>query len=189
MTDTINPYTITAAEFAKLGIFVRADIESTLRQEWRTPPELFMALDAEFHFDIDVAASRHNALCERFLDAECDGLKARWFDPAYGIRSAFCNPGFADGEAWIHRAHSETKDAPGSCAVVIGLASVASDWFAYAAQHATEIRLLTPRVQFLSPNPNIIKQTSNPRESAAFIFRNNGERIVGAAISLWRWKK
>ena len=157
------------------------------RQEWRTPPELFVALDAEFHFDIDVAASQHNRLCYSFLTATDDGLSTRWFEP--DIRSAFCNPGFSDMRKWIFRAEEQTKSCNGSSAVVIGLASVASAWFEFAATYATEIRLLAPRVQFLSPNPEIIKQTSNPRESAAFIFRNNGERIGGANISLWRWKK
>ena len=159
------------------------------RQEWRTPPELFAALDAEFHFDIDVAASVDNHLCPTFIDTKGDGLTTEWFGDPWVTASAFCNPGFSDMRKWIFRAEEQTKSCNGSSAVVIGLASVASAWFEFAATYATEIRLLAPRVQFLSPNPEIIKQTSNPRESAAFIFRNNGERIGGAAISLWRWKK
>ena len=185
MNDPINPYTITAAEFAQLSPLARAHAEVVLRQEWQTPPELFAALDDEFYFDIDVAASHHNPTCPAFLTKADNALKCEWFQVR---RSAFCNPGFSDMGKWIFKAEEETKSCNGSCAVVIGLASVASAWFEFAATYATEIRLLAPRVQFLSPNPEIIKQTSNPRESAAFIFRNNGERIGGAAISLWRWK-
>lgn len=50
---------------------------------WRTPSPVFAALDAEFHFDIDLAADATNHLCPRWLGpgglAE-DALTVRWAD-------------------------------------------------------------------------------------------------------------
>ena len=50
---------------------------------WRTPPPLFAALDAEFHFDLDLAADATNHLCPRWLGpggAAEDALTVRWAD-------------------------------------------------------------------------------------------------------------
>jgi hypothetical protein len=37
-------------------------------RDWATPPELFAALDAEFHFDLDPCATALSAKCSRFWD-------------------------------------------------------------------------------------------------------------------------
>ena len=44
------------------------------RNLWQTPIPLFVALDAEFCFTLDAAASRDNALCNRYITAEQDTL-------------------------------------------------------------------------------------------------------------------
>jgi len=46
--------------------------------EWSTPPTLFQALDAEFHFTLDVCATADNAKCPKFFTLEQDGLKEDW---------------------------------------------------------------------------------------------------------------
>ncbi|HGJ5882692.1 DNA N-6-adenine-methyltransferase [Arsenophonus sp.] len=48
--------------------------------KWRTPIEVFRALDAEFNFKLDAAADKSNALCKAFLTeqqkiAKCGQLK------------------------------------------------------------------------------------------------------------------
>jgi hypothetical protein len=40
---------------------------SSVESGWRTQPELFEALDAEFHFTVDLAASCDDSLCETWL--------------------------------------------------------------------------------------------------------------------------
>ena len=42
--------------------------------EWETPQLLFDALNAEYHFDVDVCATANNAKCERYYTKEQDGL-------------------------------------------------------------------------------------------------------------------
>ena len=46
--------------------------------EWATPPEFFKALDAEFHFTLDVCATVENAKCRNYFTAEQDGLAQSW---------------------------------------------------------------------------------------------------------------
>ena len=66
-------------------------------KNWETPPDFFKALDAEFHFTLDAAASHENALCPYYCTPEgsiveggvidTDGLSTNW----NGYR-VFCNP-------------------------------------------------------------------------------------------------
>lgn len=57
--------------------------------EWETPQDLFDALDAVFHFTLDVCATADNAKCERYYTKEENGLKQTWdgvcwMNPPYG---------------------------------------------------------------------------------------------------------
>ncbi len=44
------------------------------RHLWETPPALFAALDAEFHFTTDVCALPENAKCPHYFTPTDDGL-------------------------------------------------------------------------------------------------------------------
>ena len=57
--------------------------------EWETPQLFFDALNAEYHFDVDVCATENNAKCERYYSKEQDGLSQQWkgvcwMNPPYG---------------------------------------------------------------------------------------------------------
>lgn len=169
-----------------------------LRQEWGTPPDLFAALDREFHFDIDVCASDENKKCDVWIDQESDALSKSvpWLgDEDTGVRAAFCNPGFSKPFPWIKKAHSEALQHDG-VVVVVGLTSNSADWWWYVAQHATEIRLLRPRPQFVI-HPRLAAHlrakglpvsSSNARENSVFIFTPRTPK-GGARIWTWEWKK
>lgn len=62
---------------------------SSASDEWETPQELFEALDGEFHFTLDVCATKANAKCRRFFTEQDDGLAQEWsgvcwMNPPYG---------------------------------------------------------------------------------------------------------
>ena len=61
-------------------------LRSSLSNEWTTPRDLFEMLDAEFHFDLDVASTHENALCERHYTIAENGLLQPWEG------SIWCNP-------------------------------------------------------------------------------------------------
>ena len=51
---------------------------SSKTDEWATPQYLFDQLDAEFHFDLDPAATDENHKCEQYFTKDDDGLKKSW---------------------------------------------------------------------------------------------------------------
>jgi phage N-6-adenine-methyltransferase len=63
---------------------------STEKHDWATPPEFFAKLNDEFHFTLDAAASRENALCADYLGQETNALERDWpgvvwCNPPYGL--------------------------------------------------------------------------------------------------------
>ena len=116
--------------------------EEKLRQEWRTPPDLIAAVQSEFRFDLDVAASVDNAVTRYYLDESYDGLARPWFGTVAArvrpehredeganeegltplvARTVWCNPGFSKIERWIDKAIAEVGREPYSTAVMLGL--------------------------------------------------------------------
>ena len=55
-----------------------AGMYSSKTPEWATPQKFFDALNAEFHFTLDVCATKENAKCARYFTIEDDGLKLSW---------------------------------------------------------------------------------------------------------------
>jgi phage N-6-adenine-methyltransferase len=162
------------------AVTTRHDIavqHSSQRSDWRTPSDLFAALDREFHFQLDVAADDDNALCEEYLTKAEDGLTAWWRWVTAG--ACFMNPPYSRGdkaqgipaepiEPWIEKAWTESLAG----ATVVGVLpfSPQTAWFrAYVYGHssdparlqpfgawcghaARELRLLPHRVTFLRPD-------------------------------------
>ena len=169
------------------------------RQEWATPPEFFEVVNDEFRFDIDVCANPGNAKCSLYITPEQDGLgvlpwlgggvlglKANGLDDP---RAAWCNPGFGNVTPWLEKAREQARDHGGTVCVLTHVAT-ATKWWAKSVAEAREIRLLSPRVQFLPPAG--VAKTSNPRDAALHIFDsapNSVQEQRGARIWTWRWKK
>ena len=80
---------------------------TSTKQDWTTPKPLFAALDAEFHFTCDLAASEGNTLCGQYFSQETDGLRQSWSG------TCWLNPPYGDPKSkmidLIKRADSETK--------------------------------------------------------------------------------
>jgi phage N-6-adenine-methyltransferase len=104
---------------------------------------LFSALDSEFAFTVDGAASAANALLPWYWSAEQDALAQSWrgervfVNPPYDHRAL---SGFA-GKAW-----RETR-APGTLAVLLVPAKVDQAWWA-AWAILSEVRFVRGRVRF-----------------------------------------
>ena len=126
--------------------------------EWTTPPDLFAELDAEFHFDLDVAASHENALCARYFTKEIDGLRQPWrgicwMNPPYGREIG----------AWLRKAWQSA--AEGATIVCLLPARTDTTWWHDYVAHADEIRLLRGRLKFSNSH------YSAPFSSAIVVFR------------------
>ena len=115
------------------------------RDDWRTPPDLFAALDAEFHFTLDAAASDDNHLTERYLTEAEDGLRTPWWE-----HSVFCNPPYSDVTPWVMAAIRNSREAF-ALSVLLLPNNTDNAWFTHALYGADQIRFIRGRVQFIHP--------------------------------------
>nr|UWG30264.1 MAG: DNA N-6-adenine-methyltransferase [Bacteriophage sp.] len=80
---------------------------SSKKMDYCTPQGFFDALNAEFHFTLDAAATEKSAKCKNFYTPETDGLTAQW---NIGGGSAFCNPPYGRAlGAWVRKAYEEAQ--------------------------------------------------------------------------------
>lgn len=116
-------------------------------REWRTPPEIFLPLNAEFNFTLDPCATPENALCKQFYTEEQDGLAYTW----YGER-VYMNPPYGrEIYDWTRKARLEATQG----ALVVGLLPASTDlewWHRDVIGHA-EVRYIRGRVRFITDGP------------------------------------
>lgn len=146
-----------------------------LLQQLATPPDFWGVVNAEFDFQIDVCALKHNAKCgiyfgpDHVLPEYRDGLQGQvpWVDSEE--HRAWCNPGFAKVLPWHMKAYAEAQRHPSAVVVIIGIPGGSQDWWHFAYQHATQVRTLDDRVQYIPPAG--IEDKGNSRESWLFVYR------------------
>lgn len=121
------------------------------RDTYRTPPELFAALNSEFDFRIDVAASAENALCENFLTELDNALLADWIEYKSWIGGyAWCNCPYSDIGPWVRKAAEQAKIGIGC--VMLVMADTSVGWYAEAIKTCQEVRFIVGgRISFLNP--------------------------------------
>lgn len=148
-----------------------------MNNEWATPQDLFVALDAEFHFTLDAAASHDNAKTHKFLTVEDDALgrdwggqgEVVWLNPPYGNTLA----------AFVEKAWVESLKG----ATVVCLVPARTDtgwWHDFAARG--EVRFIRGRVRFGGAPSNA------PFPSAVVVFRPQAAklRMVGGVLEARR---
>lgn len=119
-----------------------------------TPQDLFDALDAEFHFELDVCALPSNAKCARYFTPEQDGLTRDWA----GV--CWCNPPYGRkvGE-WVKKAAKSAEH--GAIIVMLLPARTDTKWFHEFIYEKAEIRFVRGRLKFgncknAAPFPSMI---------------------------------
>lgn len=139
-----------------------AGMYSSKTPEWATPQKFFDALNAEFHFTLDVCATKENAKCARYFTAEDDGLTAEWGN-AQHPEVCWMNPPYGRGiGAWIKKAY---ESAEGGVSVVCLLPARTDTawWHDYAIKG--EVRFIRGRLKFGDG------KNSAPFPSAVVIFK------------------
>jgi site-specific DNA-methyltransferase (adenine-specific) len=86
---------------------------SSADENWGTPQAFFDALDEEFQFSLDAAASASNHKCERYYTKKENGLIQRWSGRVW------CNPPYSATmtPAFMQKAAAERKN----CEVIVML--------------------------------------------------------------------
>lgn len=75
------------------------------RDYWQTPIEIFNALDREFGFWLDAAASESNALCAHYITELDDSLNSEWTS----CGAIWCNPPYSDIGPWVEKAAEQSR--------------------------------------------------------------------------------
>ena len=158
---------------------------SSASDEWATPADLFAALDREFHFTLDAAATEKNAKCARFFTKEDDALGRDWAEVAAfgglaGRGAVWLNPPYSRGlqAAFLQKARHESGKFRGpTVACLIPARTDTKVWHETIFGQA-EVRFLKGRLRFGDA------EASAPFPSALVIFdRNIQPRAFG-----WDWK-
>ncbi|MBQ1450880.1 MAG: adenine methyltransferase [Eggerthellaceae bacterium] len=116
-------------------------MRSSTTPEWSTPRDLFDELDAEFHFDLDVASTDENALCEKHYTKDDDGLSNEW------TGSVWCNPPYGrEIGKWMRKAAESNWGGVTVC--LVPARTDTAWWHEWIVGHATEVRFIRGRLKF-----------------------------------------
>lgn len=143
-------------------MIVSQDVEPDVRQDWQTPDELWQGLNAEFQFDLDVAANADNAKVLRFISKTMDGLTTPWDG-----QRIWCNPPYKQIRPWVDKA-VELAQSVGKCSVLLLPARVEQKWFRTVLCHSIELAFFNRRIQFTPPRG--VSASSNREGSILAVF-------------------
>lgn len=137
---------------------------SSKEEKWATPQFVYDALNNEFGFTLDAAASDDNAKCGRYYTSETDGLSQCWQG-----ETVFCNPPYGKtiGD-WVRKAYQEF--IAGDCTVVMLLpARTDTRWFHSWILGIAEIRFVKGRLKFGGA------KSGAPFPSMIVVYQKRGE--------------
>lgn len=128
---------------------MNAALLSSKNMSWCTPPELFTALDQEFHFDLDPAATDKSAKCAKYYTPADDGLSKDWVRKGY-----------------------EESQKPGTLVVMLIPARTDTSYFHdyIFGGKADEVRFLRGRIKFTDEEGNA--KDAAPFPSAVIVWRS-----------------
>lgn len=124
------------------------------RDCWRTPPEIFEALNFEFAFKVDVCASPQNAMLPHFITEQENCLTADWYRHSGQINRtgwyAWMNPPYSNIGPFVQRA-AEMSRAGIGCVMLV-MADTSVGWYKTALYTAQEVRfIIGGRLSFINP--------------------------------------
>lgn len=154
---------------------------SSKKDDWRTPPELFARLHAEFDLCVDVAASRENRLLLDYFGPDNpshpDALSERWGQ--FGTLSrCWCNPPYSRGLQGQFIAKAASERVKGVTTVMLLPARTDTRAFhgciwdaeKHQPREGVEVRFLPGRIKFVGA------EHGAPFPSMVVIFRPHQAR-------------
>lgn len=133
---------------------------SSLRHDWATPRTLFEALNREFHFELDVCATRQTTMTPYWL--ETGALEP---DVCWTPSPAWMNPPFRNIASWIEKAAREAR--LGTTVVCLLPSRTDTRWWHDYVLPFGEIRFLRGRLNFDDQSP----RGRAPFPSVIVVFR------------------
>lgn len=133
---------------------------SSETDDWSTPQYLFDQLNQEFHFTLDVCATKDNAKCSKYFTIEDNGLEKSW-----GNNICWMNPPYGrEIGKWMNKAYEESKT--GATVVCLVPSRTDTKWWWNTAMKVWPygIRFIKGRLKFGN------SETSAPFPSVIVVF-------------------
>lgn len=151
---------------------------------WRTPPELYRVLSAEFFFALDAAASKENSMHNQYITAEQDALKVPWRTSGTNGWPVWCNPPYTLIGPFVQRAWEQSQEHHITTVVLIPAYTDPKYWSDYVMK-AHEVRFLKGRLSFLDEDGG--KKTSARFPSVVVVNKWIKGAHYGKAPNQWVW--
>ncbi len=132
----------------------------SLKQDWETPENIFVPLNDEFQFNLDVCANEKNHKCHVYFSEQNNGLEKFW-----GDNICWMNPPFGKQGKWVKKAYEESLR--GATVVCLLPARTNTNWWHDYCMRG-KIRFIRGRPKFVGAKHGL------PQPLAIVIFRKNG---------------
>ncbi|AUR96350.1 DNA N-6-adenine-methyltransferase [Vibrio phage 1.223.O._10N.261.48.A9] len=157
----------------------KSNTPTEIRDLWQTPKALFDYYDKRFGFNLDMAASHKNHLCNYYLTEEEDALSHSTMDGVLDVIGentgengvVFCNPPYSDLMPWVSAVVNYSL-AFNTTFVMLIPADTSVKWFKAALKNCSECHFISGRISFI--NAETQKPVSgNNKGSVVFVFDPN----------------
>ena len=146
---------------------ISSDLDADMKNSWGTDPAIVKAMDKEFHFGLDAAASADNHQFYMYLTKEDDALSKNWSEIT--SRPVWINPPYGKGYIKKFMAKCIEQKELGVTSVLLVPATLDAQWLPIA--DISEIRIITGgRLSFINPVDGT-KVNGNTKGSMFVIFR------------------
>lgn len=143
----------------------KSSTPAEIRDLWQTPQFVFDYYDRRFGFEIDLAASANNALCDEYFTQDDNAFTC---DAERFVGAVWCNPPYSNITPWVNLCW-EISDASNVPVVMLIPADTSVKWFKLAFENCTECHFISGRLAFI--NAKTQKPVSgNNKGSVVFIF-------------------
>lgn len=166
----------------------RTRLDSTEDEDFRTPKYIFKQLNKVYGpFDLDVCASRQNALCDKFHTKEDDALSIIWDGTV-----AYCNCPYSRSKQFVKEAVTQFQLNPTLKRVVILIPAYLENraYHDWVYKYATDVILYKARIAFEGPKVSRNKRTNKllvaSFGSAAVVFDRDRVLAVSQGLNVER---
>lgn len=159
---------------------ISSDLSDDMKNSWGTDPVIFNALNREFNFSLDAAASEKNHKVPNYLTKEDDALSIDWAERINSYNKFLCNTNVFTKNVWVNPPYGKgfikrfmqkaiEQKSKGVTTVLLVPATLDAQWL--PIDEISEIRIVTGgRLSFYHPI-NGTKVNGNTKGSMFVIFR------------------
>lgn len=151
--------------------YISSDLDADMKNSWGTDPVIFNAMNKEFNFVLDAAASDTNHKCRRYLTKEDDAVNCSWHEYLQNQpnKTVWINPPYGKGYIKKFMQKCIEQKEFGVTSVLLVPATLDAQWL--PIDQISEIRIVTGgRLSFYHPITGK-KVNGNTKGSMFVIFR------------------